>query len=671
MSDSLPVAFLWHHHQPQYRDLTQRDPRGALRLPWVRLHALRDYYGMAAAVSGYPDLRVTFNFTPVLLEQLQAYSLEAVTDGALELTLAPAERLTGAQRQRLSERFFDADWHHQIYPHRRFTQLLRQRLDGDLGRTSDCRDLQMWFNLAWFAEEFRNDEVELCTGERVSVARFVQQGEGFSTTDIQEMVHEQFKVLRAVIPLHARLQSEGRIEVSTSPYAHPILPLLIDTDAAPIDRPGTAYPARFHRPEDAQGQLALAVEMHTRLFGRAPRGLWPSEGAVSRAVLDMATRLGFRWLATDQGVLARSGRWGYEAFNVSVRARVYRAEQDETEIALLFRDQELSDRIGFSYQQLDPREAASDLLMRLHARVSALGESVSSALVLIVLDGENAWGSYPGDGRAFLKTLYASLATDSLVITTTPSAYLEGDVARGLRPHPVRGLKPVFELATGSWIDEPGSRPGVDLGTWIGEQEETDAWGLLGLVRDDLALLLGADPVAPSDPLKAIYAAEGSDWFWWFGDDQDSGTDEEFDALFLMHLRSAYRLADLPAPSWLPARVATPRRVWTFTRPLTRMPVSDELVIAVQCPGVVQWTLGTFATGELVTTEASIAAGATGRYTVRLGPFRSDAREVSFVFQCRHPGCDGRGPCCEGRTWRVALTATAPAHGDDALDEHG
>jgi hypothetical protein len=154
-------------------------------------------------------------------------------------------------------------------------------------------------------------------------------------------------------------------------------------------------------------------------------------------------------------------------------------------------------------------------------------------------------------------------------------------------------------------------------------------------------------------------------------DDQDSGRDEEFDALFLMHLRSAYRLADLPAPSWLPARVATPRRVWTFTRPLTRMPVSDELVIAVQCPGVVQWTLGTFATGELVTTEASVAAGATSRYTVRLGPFRSDAQEVSFVFQCRHPGCDGRGPCCEGRTWRVALTATAPADRDDALDEHG
>ncbi len=175
MPDPLPVAMVWHHHQPQCRDLAQDNPRGALRLPWVRLHALSDYYGMAAQVSQYPGILVTFNFTPVLLEQLQAYALESVTDAVLELTLAPAERLTTGQRQQLSERFFVADWHHQIYPHTRYAELLRRRLNDDLGNAQDCRDLQMWFNLAWFAE-------------------------------------------------HARLQADGGIEISTSPYAHPSCP---------------------------------------------------------------------------------------------------------------------------------------------------------------------------------------------------------------------------------------------------------------------------------------------------------------------------------------------------------------------------------------------------------------------------------------------------------------
>ena len=628
-----------------------------MRTPWVRLHALRDYYGMAAILAQYPNVHVTFNFSPILLEQLQGYA-EGITDAALELTLTPAERLDSAQRQELSERFFDADWHHQIYPHPRYTELLRLRLASGLSDPGDLRDLQMWFSLAWFATELRQQAVTLLTGETVSVARFVQQGEGFSHTDIEEMVHEQYKVLRAVVPLHAHLQSTGQIEISVSPYAHPILPLLVDTDRATIDRPGTSLPVRFHHPEDAASQVAFGVAECSRHFGVQPRGMWPSEGAVSPDVISLAARHGLQWIATDEGVLQRSGRWGYESGRPEVRSRGYRVRHDGDECAVFFRDRELSDLIGFEYQRRAAPDAAGDFVTRLANRAEELRSVASDAVVTIVLDGENAWGAYPDDGRPFLHELYAAISGAPDLVAVTPSEFLAGNRARRVDLHRTSSLPVVHDLATASWIDEPRSQPGVDLGTWIGEPEENRAWELLGLVRNDLDGVLRRSP-AESPSVRALFAAEGSDWFWWFGDDQDSGVDASFEQLFLSHLRSAYVLARLPVPAWLPPRLTVPQCVWTFTNPIDSMGVRDELVIVAPCPGIVRWSLGDFATGgELTVTTIAAPTHHEGRYWARLGPFRSDARELSFAFHCRHPGCDGRGPCCDAKVWRIALEPT-------------
>ncbi len=247
----LHLALMWHQHQPLYKDTTHPTPQGSYLQPWVRLHAIRDYYAMAALVAEHPGLHLTINLTPVLLWQLEDYQAGA-TDRALDLTLTPAATLSTDERKSILSGFFDADWHHQIYPHRRYRELFEQRASGRAFTDQDLRDLQMWFNLAWFGKEFREGEVQLVTGETASVRRFVDQERAFDDSDVVALVAEQLKVMRAVVPIHRRLQDQGQLEVATSPFYHPILPLLIDTDQATVDRPGATLPPRFAHPEDAE-----------------------------------------------------------------------------------------------------------------------------------------------------------------------------------------------------------------------------------------------------------------------------------------------------------------------------------------------------------------------------------------------------------------------------------
>lgn len=219
---------------------------------------------MAALVSEHPGLHLTINLTPALLWQLDDYLDHGATDTSLELTLTPAEELDARGREQILRTFFDAHWHQQIFPHPRYKELFGWRQNGQEFADQDIRDLQMWFNLAWFGQEFRDGETRLVTGETVSAHRFVEQGRHFSPGDVRAMVDEQFKIMRAVIPIHRQLLEHGQIEVATTPFYHPILPLIMDTDRATIDRENAEYPARFSYPTDADAQVRSAVECYQR-----------------------------------------------------------------------------------------------------------------------------------------------------------------------------------------------------------------------------------------------------------------------------------------------------------------------------------------------------------------------------------------------------------------------
>ena len=547
------LALLWHQHQPLYRDPVHVAPRGRILRPAVRLHALRDYYAMAAMIARYPGIHVTINLTPSLLEQIEDYTARDITDRALELTRIPAEHLSSDERAEVVRTFFVGDERNQIRPHPRYAELLdRARAGGPFG-TQELRDLQMWASLAWFAKEFRDADVPLETGETVRVHRFVAQGADFTHADVEAMIGEQYKLLRAVLPVHRLLQERGQIEVATSPYFHPILPLLVDTDSATLDRPGTVLPPRFAHPDDAEAQVQLAVDAYVRWFGRAPRGMWPAEGAVSRAVVPIFARHGVRWIASDRGVLARSGRWGYPAADPDVLCQPWRLSEAGTELGIFFRDDRLSDHIGFRYQQFaDPAEAARSFVAELRTMYADRLRGDEDRVVTVALDGENAWSNYRDDGRPFLHAMYAALASDPAIGTVTFSEWLDGDPARVLAPHPVAQQPLLHELFTGSWADEAGSAPGVDLGTWIGEPGENDAWALLASVRAHLDAR-GATPERQPAAFRALYAAEGSDWFWWLGTDHEEGRDRELDDVFRAHLRAVYLALGEPPPASLAA----------------------------------------------------------------------------------------------------------------------
>lgn len=644
---SLYLAILWHQHQPLYKDTSASSQKGSYLYPWVRLHAIRDYFSMAAIVSQHPGVHLTINLTPSLLWQIEDYLEHGATDQALDLTLKPAENLTSAERENILGSFFDAHWHNQIFPHLRYKQLFQQRLDGQPFSVADLRDLQMWFNLAWFGQEFRDGVVNLPTGETASVQHFIEKQRGFTQGDIESMVAEQYKILRAILPIHRHLQEAGQIEVSTTPFYHPILPLLVDTDQATIDRPGSSLPQRFSHPEDATVQVRLAVEYYLRCFGRPPRGMWPAEGAVSQASLSILSSQRLVWIATDRGVLARSGRWGYDVDNPNVLCQPYRDEERDQTLGIFFRDTALSDAIGFHYYAYpDPQEAARDFVQNVKDRFIQRLSGEQDAILPVILDGENAWGAYSQDARPFLHALYDLLEHTPEIETVTFSEYLQGNPERGIQPHPIESLPKVYDVFTGSWIDENGSRPGVDLGTWIGEEEENQAWDLLGKVRDDLAHS-AVSPESAQTAYEALYIAEGSDWFWWFGDDQESGHDDIFDDLFRMQLKNVYRGLGVKPPGFLDDHIVPHKVPWTFTQPVHDIQQLDRLSIIANCPGVLTWKLDF---GESQVTEVlavgGVMAGAQ-RYLASLGPFSPQARELRFMFRCTHPGCSGDDLCCK------------------------
>ena len=653
---ALYIAWLWHQHQPLYRDPEASRPAGSFRYPWVRLHAIRDYYSMAALVADH-DVHVTINLTPVLLRQLDDYLDGGATDRALDLTRRPAEDLTTYEVEEVLSTFFDADWHRQIGVHPRYRQLFEQRTAGMRFSRQDVRDLQMWFNLAWFGYEFRAGDVTLVTGDRTRVHRFASQGSDFSHGDVLAMVDDQYKVMRAIVPIHRQLQESGRIEVSTTPAFHPILPLVIDTDRAYVDRPAAGLPTRFAHPEDAAAQIALARDDYLHRFDTRPLGMWPAEGAVSAEAVTMLARHGLSWVATDAGVLARSGRWGYRVSEPDVLCQPYRLG-DADSVALFFRDTDLSDGIGFRYGRFTDADAAvDDFVHTIETRfLDRLCEDEDRVLT-IVLDGENAWGGYPDDGRPFLHALYGRLAADTRLKTVTFSEYLLGNAPRGISPHAGARLTQVHDLATGSWIDEPGSAYGVDVGTWIGEPEENAAWNLLGMARSVLA-----GPRAQTADVErarlALLAAEGSDWFWWFGSDQESGNDAAFDDMFRAHLRGAYRALDLEAPDALDDFIVARPVVWTFTHPVSAIRRRDQVSIRTNCPGRLTYRIddGPEQTAALVAVGGVMAG--TRRFQITLGPFPASARRLAFRFHCEHSGCAHDGSCCLTAPQEIAFKST-------------
>ena len=533
MTEKLSVCFIWHMHQPLYKDRQS----GLYLMPWVRLHAIKDYLDMPLVLEDYPKIRQTFNLVPSLLEQLNDYAHGAVDEQILlmskdESHYTPAEKIT------ILSESFHCNVDRQIRKHEPYFQLWLKR-DALLKRgytiaamidqfsEQEYADMMTWMNLAWFDPYWLTRNAE--------VAGFIRQAGNFNLEQRLRLIEIERELIRQTIPVYKRLQDSGQIEVTTTPYYHPILPLLIDTNAAKIPTPETALPKRlyFHR-EDARVQLEKGLLLYEEMLGRKARGMWPSEMAVSPAALELIAETGINWVVLDEALLTKTT--GVNIYrdehgnlnNAEVLCQPYKLIVGDEEINILFREVVTSNEIGFSYGGRNPQEAASALYMRLKHIQQKLFHWEREGVVAIALDGENCWETYEEDGQPFLNELYERISQDTTLRVCTVSEYLENNATTA----------ELRNIHSGSWIS-------ADYHIWIGDEHKNLAWDHLGAARDFLVKKLKSENHSAEVAKRAweeIYAAEGSDWFWWFGEPNNSAHDDMFDEQFRLRLQNVYKL---------------------------------------------------------------------------------------------------------------------------------
>ncbi len=540
----LRLVVLWHQHQPFYKDLVT----GEYRMPWVRLHALKDYYGMVKLLDEFPDVHQTFNLVPSLICQIQDYVAGTAQDPLLQLAAKPAREFTVQDRRDALQYLFQANPVNLIGRYPRYKELWeRYRSSADSPERAekffsaqDFTDLQVLSQIAWMDEFFL---------EEPEIAALVHKGHTFSLEDQQYVVRIERDLMARVLPAHAESAKNGSIEISTSPFYHPILPLLCDSNAGAVSTPGLPLPQNnFRHPEDAKEQILRGLDLHEKVFGVRPRGIWPSEGSVSDEVIKIAAALGVQWMATDEGVLGRSlgyffsrdGQGRLDSKSAEKLYSIYQYDSEDTRMNMVFRDHTLSDLVGFVYSGMPPKDAARHLIQNIQQAAQPVLDSGRDALVPIILDGENAWEYYPKSGREFLRHFYDALQqTSGLEAVTVSEA-----IARHTQKPTLKSVVP------GSWIN-------ANFNVWIGAPEDNRAWDYLYHARN----FFHEASARASEPqrqlaFEEILIAEGSDWNWWYGPEHHTANDRDFDELYRKHLSNVYQALGATPPDYLAQPIA-------------------------------------------------------------------------------------------------------------------
>jgi alpha-amylase/alpha-mannosidase (GH57 family) len=535
----LRVILLWHQHQPFYKDLVT----GEYRLPWVRLHALKDYYGMVRLLDEFPRVHQNFNLVPSLITQIQDYVAGTAQDPFLQVAARAARDLSLDERRFALQYLFQANPVNLIGRYPRYRELWeRFRNAGDsperaekFFQPQDFTDLQVLSQIAWFDEFFLQDR---------DLAELVRKERNYSLEDQRFVIKREREVLGQILPAHASAAQKGFIEISTSPFYHPILPLLCDTNSGAVSSPGLPLPQnRFRHPEDARDQILRGLDLHEKIFGVRPKGVWPSEGSVSEEAISIAHSLGVNWMATDEGVLGRStglffwrdGEGRLPAHLAEKLYTIHRYENGQTAMHFVFRDHTISDLIGFVYSGMPPNEAAQHLIQNIQTAAQPVLNMGRDAVVSIILDGENAWEYYPQSGREFLRRFYERLQNTPGIEAVT--------ISEAIARH--RDFNPMHSITPGSWIS-------ANFNVWIGAPEDNRAWDHLYQARtfyDQNA------PQASEAQRKLAYEelliAEGSDWNWWYGPEHHSANDRDFDELYRKHLSNVYQALGATPPDYL------------------------------------------------------------------------------------------------------------------------
>ncbi|MDD3088998.1 MAG: glycogen synthase GlgA [Candidatus Omnitrophica bacterium] len=517
MTRKLAVTFLWHMHQPLYKDLLT----GKYHLPWVRLHSTYSYLDMVSVLEEFPAARVTFNYTPSLIWQLLDISSGGRPDDLFyELTAIDPRDMDGAQKRFVLKNFFSCDLKNAIFPIERYKEFFLRRgndlREEELEKKSrefndnDMRDLQVFFNLAWCGFTLRE--------KNPLVKGLIAKGGGYTEGEKEQLLKLQLEVVASILPKHKKLQDEGQIEISTTPFYHPIMPLL----CGPLQ--GKGYGLK----EDAREQLRRGIDLYEKVFAKRPVGMWPSEGSVSQDIIPLLAKEGIEWMATDEGIAIESFR-GRDITREDLIYGAFTAEESGHKIDMIFRDINISNAISFRYSGMPSKQAAQEVIHDIYSIRKAVEAKGGEHLAAIILDGENAWPYFPDGGKGFLREIYKTLSSSDKVEMTTISGYLKSRPAR----------RKIEKLWAGSWINR-------NFDKWIGSPQKNKAWEYLDKTRKMLSAV--KDP--PEAAMEEMYIAEGSDWFWWY-DDFGSELNFVFDELYRMHLSNIYKILGREVPYYL------------------------------------------------------------------------------------------------------------------------
>lgn len=544
-SNRLQVVLCWHMHQPEYRDLLS----GEYQLPWTYLHVIKDYVDMVAHLEQVPAARAVVNFAPVLLDQIADYAAQihgylkdatALRDPLLAALDAPALPVRTEQRLDLIKMCLRANRGRMIDPYPPFKHLAHmadwlkdEPAAVEYFSEQYLGDLLVWYHLAWMGETVRRQDAR--------IDRLMKKGSGYTLHERHELLIVIGELAGGVIGRYRALAERGQIEISVNPYAHPIVPLLLDLNSARESSPDAPLPLLPAYPDGearARWHIERGIATFERHFGFRPRGCWPSEGSVSGAALSLFNEYGFQWAATGGGVLGKSLQAaGIDARQDRARTwyRPYKIAGGG-DIACFFRDDALSDNVGFTYATWHGDDAVANLVHQLETIADQVDDR-QTYLVPIILDGENAWEYYPNNGYYFLNALYQKLSAHPRLELTTFSDYLQKGGQAGSLPR----------LTAGSWVYGTFS-------TWIGDADKNRAWDILGAAKQafDKSLrsgyLVGEARAAAEHQLAVC---EGSDWCWWFGDYNPAATVSDFERLYRLHLANLYHLIGEEPPDYL------------------------------------------------------------------------------------------------------------------------
>jgi len=517
-------------HQPYYRDTIT----GESAMPWVRLHGIHSYYDMLRLYQRFPAVHGTINFVPSLVEQLLAYTEQGKSDAFLDHTLIPANDLTIQHKAFLLRHFFMTNPDRKILPYgpynRLYARLGLDRSNIDYNQavrffsTQDYLDLQIYYNLVWFGFAARE--------ELPDINLMLASGGHFTEEDKLAVVEMQRTILKKLLEELRRTAESQNVEICTTPYFHPIFPLLIDTDIAKRSNPKAPLPPRLRAPDIARHQLNRGLECMERWVGKRPRGMWPAEGSVCPEMIPMLAEAGVQWIATDDRVLARS--LPPDQRDISMH-QPFRASYAGSSVGIVFRDHGLSDLISFTYSRMPTASAVTDFMRHLKD-IDDLAKG-APRLVTVILDGENPWEFYPESGKEFLTELFTTLEKEGIKTTTV------GEYISQFEP-----AKTIETLYSGSWID-------ANFNIWIGKPQKNQAWGYIKRTIDETGDSMGpearaADP-AVARAFESLCAACGSDWFWWYDDDFESAFKADFDRIFRGHLKNAFTQLGRDIPLYL------------------------------------------------------------------------------------------------------------------------